>query len=129
MRSSSSPLLLDVQSCQQSNHNVCLQPNTNGNDNITIGFIYSFDDSVPSAVPSYSYCVTSSLKNYVKSSPLFRRRARTPRRTALRRRQPKNRHQTPQSTESRTSPTPNVDAAKNWTLVTAPVTPCAAPST
>ena len=66
VRSGSSHLLLDVHSSPQSNHYVSLQPNTNANDDITIGFFYSSDDPVPSAVPSYSYSVTSSVENYVK---------------------------------------------------------------
>ena len=114
MRSSSSSLLLNVHSSPQSNHEVSLHPNANANEDITIGFIYASDDSVPSAVPSYSYCVTSSLKNYSKSSPPSRRWARTPRRIARRRRRSNNRHRTPQRSVSRTSPTPRVDGARYY---------------
>ena len=112
MRSSSSSLLLDVHSSQLSNYDVYLQPNANANDDVTIGFIYSSDDSVPSAVPSFSYCVTSSPENYVKSSFLVLRRARAPRRTARRRRRLQSQRQAPQSSASRTSPTPKVHAAR-----------------
>ena len=112
MRSSSSFLLLDVHSSPLSNRDVSLQPNANANDDVTIGFIYSSDDSVPSAVPSYSSCITSSPENYVKSSPHSRRRARTPHRTARRRRRLQGRHRAPRNGASRTSPTPKVHAAR-----------------
>ena len=113
MRSSSSSVLLDVHSSPKSYYDVTLQQNGNANDNITIEFIYLSDDSVPSAVPSYSYCFTSNFENFANLSPLSRRRARTHRRIVRRRRQPKNKHRTPQSSVSRTSPTPNVDAARS----------------
>ena len=92
MRLNSSHLLLDVHSSPHSNHYVSQQPSTNANDDITIGFIYSSDDPVPSAVPSYSYCVSSSVENYVKSQLCSRRRDRTSHRIARRRHRPHRQH-------------------------------------
>ena len=137
MRSCLSHQLLDVHYSPQPIHDVSLQPNTTANDDITIGFIYSSDNSVRFAVPSYSYCVTSNLENNVKSSPLPCRRARTPHHSALRRRRPQRQHRTPRSSVLRTSLPPNVNAVHNqirlsspkWTPFTVPVTTCAAPST
>ena len=55
MRSNLPPHLLDVHSSQQLNHVVSQQSNKNYNDDITIGFNNSSDESVPFAVSSYSY--------------------------------------------------------------------------
>ena len=110
MRSSSTNLLLDVHSSPQSYNGVYLQLNTNANDDITIGFIYSFDNLILSAAPSYSHCVRSSLENNVKSSLLPGHRARTPHRYARRRRRLQRQHRTPQSGMLQTSLAPNVCA-------------------
>ena len=112
MRSTSSSQSLDVHSSPQSNHDVSLHPNSNANDDIIIGFIYSSDDLVPVAVQLYSYSFTSSIENYIKPQPLSRRRDRTSRRAARRRRRPQRRRRTRQSSGPRTGPTPNVDAAR-----------------
>ena len=112
MRTSLSHLVLDVHSSSHSNHDVSQQRNTYANDDITIEFIYSSDDSVPSAVLSYSYCVTSSVENYSKSQSFFHHRARTSHRTARLRRRLQRLHQTRQCSCPRTGHTPNVDAAR-----------------
>ena len=113
MRSSSSSCLLDVHSSTQSNHDDSLLPNMNANDDITIGFRYSSDDSEPSAVPSYSYFVTSSVENFVESQPLSCRRVRTSHCTSRRRRRPQRQHRAPQSSVLQTSETPKVGAVRS----------------
>ena len=90
-------ITLDGHSYSHLNHDVSQQPNKNANDDITIGFIYSSAYSVPFAVPSYSYCVTSSIENYVKSLLTSRRRTRVIRRAARRRRRAQGRHRAPLS--------------------------------
>ena len=128
MPSSLSHLLLDVHSSQQSNHDVSLQPNTNANDDITIGFIYTSNNSVPSAVPSYWYCVTSSLKNNVKSSLLPGRLACTPHRSARRRRRPRRHHRTPRSGVLQTSFAPSINAARYQIRFSSPKVDAVCPS-
>ena len=111
MSSSSSYLLLDVHSLQQSNNDVSMQQNTNAHDDITIGCIYLYNHSVPSAVLSYSYCVTSSAENNVKSSLFSGRLALTRHRSARRHRRPQRQHRTPQYSVLRTSLALNIKAA------------------
>ena len=137
MRSSSSSRLLDVHSFTQSNHDDSLLPNTNANDNITIGFIYSSDDSVPSPVPSYSYCVPSSVENFVESQPFSRHWARTSLRTSRRRRRLQRNIERLKAAccervkrrKSALFALTFVAHRKAWAPSTAPVTPCASSPT